>query len=772
MYTISIPKAPVVEQSVNHVFIVDVSGSMYDSLPKMRTHIKNKLGLLVRPSDTVSLIYFSARNEYGVIFEGQKVHNIKDLNALHHSIDKYLNTLSLTGFLGPIEESIKLAQRLEKNKETKDNVNSFIFMTDGYDNQHQEKDIIQACSKLSEHYQNISFLEYGWYCNRPLIAKMAEVSGANHVFSKDYLEYEPMIEKIFQMKTNKKKEISLKSLFSTDSDYQACKQRVKAEQDIDYVYYMDQSEIIQANILLKDNDLIVLTPEHISDVFYVSLEDHFQSCMSQLNETHQYITFYAFVKKMKSKLAWNVLKVLGDVKLIKMYNNCFSKQEYSNLIQLIKDMVAQNSLRFQDGKNTSMIPDENAYTVLSLLNDLVSGENFLHTHHEAFDYNRIGAKTVQAETQQFFDDHTAKIFESLKEKLAQEKNPVKIQEISEEIKNLPVQNQWVPKFKETVSEQGEPIRNIIFNESRPNVSVSITKQGFVEIPDDKAKEFGLPKEIPTQIFRNYTIIKDGIINMEKLPVSLDEKTFVQLQKNGLLTEQIYAKETVYVLNLTDLPVINRAMIKSVKANDFFKAHLDLNALKAKQKVFKFYMEELEPKKQEKLSSLYGERAALWLDEIGIKDYGFSPSVKKEKSGDFYYSKELNIKIAGLSTLPSVKAVLEKRAKKSKLNLADTLMLDAIAEYEAFKDSDIFIKSLMSEEKKKEFIIAWLKSETEATIATVRKLQNELNKILYSIILGQVWFDEFSSIEEGTMTMPYRGIDVVVQAILSEKEIAI
>ncbi len=772
MYTISIPKAPVVEQSVNHVFIVDVSGSMYDSLPKMRSHIKNKLGLLVRPMDTVSLIYFSARNEYGVIFEGQRVHNLKDLNALHQSIDKYLNTLSFTGFLGPIKESVQLAKRLEKNKDTQNNVNSFIFMTDGYDNQHNQKEILDACAELSQYYQNISFLEYGWYCNRPLIAKMAEVCGGNHVFSKDYLEYEPVIEKIFQMKTNKKKEISLKDLFKNQEEYIHLFELVKNEKNIDAVYYIDQSEVIQANILIKNDDLVVLTPEHISDIYYVSSQDDFVKKLDGLSVTHQYLSFFSFVKKMNSKMAWNVLKVIGDVKLINMYNNCFSKQEYSHILDFAKELILNESARLSEGKNTSLIPDENAYTVLGLLNDLVAGENKLHTHHEAFDYTRIGAKTVQAETEKFFDEKTEKIFEELKLKLAQEKNPSKIKEISEEINQLPIQDNWQPKFTEIVSEEGEPIRNIVFNESRPNVSISITKQGYVEITDEKSKELHIPKQIATQIFRNYTIIKDGIINMENLPVSLDEKTFQILKEKNILHDVDYDAKKIHVLNLIKLPVINRAMVKSVKAKDFFISHLELNKLKAKQKILKFYSEELEPKKQEKLAAVYGEVAAQWLESVGIKDYGFSPSVKKEKSGDFYYSKDLSIKISGLSALPSIKTVLEKREKKSKLNLADKLMLEAIEQYEAFIHSNVFKSSSMSEDQKKYLIIAWMKAETEATIQAVRSFQNELNKTLYSIILGQIWFDEFESVEDNSMTINYQGSDVTIQAILSEKEIAI
>lgn len=130
-YKLEIEAIKPVEQSVNHVFAVDVSGSMYDVLPKMRSHIKSKLALLVKPKDTVSIIYFSSKSQYGVVFEGEVISGLQDLSKLHQSIDKYLQTLGLTGFVEPIQEAMDIANRLSGNG----NMNSFIFMTDGYDNQ-------------------------------------------------------------------------------------------------------------------------------------------------------------------------------------------------------------------------------------------------------------------------------------------------------------------------------------------------------------------------------------------------------------------------------------------------------------------------------------------------------------------------------------------------------------------------------------------------------------------------------------------------------------
>lgn len=52
-------------------------------------------------------------------------------------------------------------------------------MTDGYDNQWSQKQILDVTAELSNHVDNSVFVEFGWGCNRALMSKMAEVSGGS-----------------------------------------------------------------------------------------------------------------------------------------------------------------------------------------------------------------------------------------------------------------------------------------------------------------------------------------------------------------------------------------------------------------------------------------------------------------------------------------------------------------------------------------------------------------------------------------------------------------
>lgn len=727
-YKFEIEAVKPVEQSVNHVFVVDVSGSMYDALPKMRQHIKSKLALLVKPKDTVSIIYFSSKSQYGVVFEGEKINGLSDLSNLHKAVDKFLQTLGLTGFVEPIQEAMDVAKRLNHNG----NINSFIFMTDGYDNQWGKAEIINKAKLLPKFFASISFIEYGWYCNRPLIAEMAQVSGGAHIFSEDYKTYEPTVEKLFQNKTVKRKPVKVGS---------------------EYAFYVDNGEVV----LVDADEGVVQIPEDVNALYTMSNDKEYKAQISSMDDVSKYVALYVAIHKMNADMAWLLLKSLGDVRLIKMYANCFSKQEYSTVKDAVKSCIVDEKQRFADGVDYNLVPKEDAYTVLDLLNDLMSGENFLQTNHEAFSYSRIGAKTVQKDLSQ-------EKLEELKAKMAETKDVEEIKRLAQEMADL---NTWNPIFTEKTSEKGEPILNLVFNETRPNISIQIKKEGFIELPDDKVSQFSLPKQLPTHIFRNYTIVKDGILNMKVLPVTLDEGTFNQLKKENVL-EGVFQANHVYLVDLTKVPLINRQMVKEVSALEFFTRHLQLQALKAKQKVFKAYMDEVAPKKQAKLLELYGADAVAWLETIGVKDYGFSPKVTAEKSGDFYYSKELDVKLAGLSSLPSMKAVNDKLTKKSKLNLADTLMVDAINEYKAFVESPMVQKSAAKET----LIETWLTTETKSAIQEVRKTQYDLNKILYSIVVGQAWFKEFSSLDDNEMVVKFHDQDVKCQAILGEKEIAI
>ena len=51
-----------VAKSVNHIIVIDVSGSMSNDLPEIRKNLKNKISNLVKnEDDTISIVCFQVR---------------------------------------------------------------------------------------------------------------------------------------------------------------------------------------------------------------------------------------------------------------------------------------------------------------------------------------------------------------------------------------------------------------------------------------------------------------------------------------------------------------------------------------------------------------------------------------------------------------------------------------------------------------------------------------------------------------------------------------
>ena len=115
-----------VQKRTNHVFVVDVSGSMSWELPKIRTQLKNKLSNLMKEGDTISIVWFSGRNESGILKEEIEVKSLKTLSDLNDAIDKWLHPIGLTAFQKPLELVKELIGRVRKNRP--DSVFSMIFL--------------------------------------------------------------------------------------------------------------------------------------------------------------------------------------------------------------------------------------------------------------------------------------------------------------------------------------------------------------------------------------------------------------------------------------------------------------------------------------------------------------------------------------------------------------------------------------------------------------------------------------------------------------------
>lgn len=719
----------------NHVFTCDVSGSMYNELAKIRAHLKNNLATLVKPDDTVSILYFSSRGQFGSVFVGEKISSLSDLSKVNDAIDRYLRPTGCTGFVEPLNLAVEIATDLQAEN---GNLNSLIFLTDGYDNCWRTEEILKACTTLPLTFNSIAFLEYGYYVNRPLLEKMAEATNALHKFVEGFDAYAPAFDEIITAQTSARVEVKVG--------------------DATHAIYIDEGRVY----VLNAANGVVLVPEHIKNLWALGENaindvDGFDPNITSEQQV-LYVVLYHALHTMNPDLAWKVLQKLGDVRLIKAYDNCFTKQDYSNAKELISKAVVDPAERFVDGIDYNMVPDENAFTLVDALELLSNSDTVIDLSSEHWSYNRTGRQTVQK------DDDT---IDKLSEQIAQATT-------AEERKALAMQlathEEWKPKFTQTDTKIS--VKHLVFNSSRPNISINTDLHGYVDIPESYQKKFGLPATIDTKQVRNYTVVKDGIVNMRVIPLETDIPTLKNLRASGLTIKplaKIGDDRMSVLVDFTSLPLVNRAMTRGISGKQFIQDVVHLEILKGRQKVMKFFRDDVIGKRNAQgLKDQYGEDAANWLSENGIRDYGFSPKVERTESTDVYMSKELNVKIKGVSSLPAVAATVKKREEgKKKLNNGDLIILWA---YDTVKaEMDAIDKGKLEE---------YLDKQTKETINEVCALNTRLNRVMYGIVVGHAWFADLD-FEETSVSVKandiipqefWKGVQFDCEIVLEEKEI--
>jgi Mg-chelatase subunit ChlD len=687
----------------HHVVSVDISGSMYGALSELRRHLKNKLASLVGPQDTVSLIGFSGRSQCYLIADSCPINNGGDLQALHTAIDRFLQPTGLTGFLAPLEMTTAVIDRI-KSRTPGGNFNMF-FLSDGYENQSPEKDVLAACQTVSSRVDTAAVIEYGYYANRPLLTKMAELLGGALVFAQDFQGYEVALTNALGGKSAKKISLPL--------DYDASQ---------GYAFAILNDQIVS---FVAENGAIAI-PESVTEVAYFTSASTDVQYKEKKADALAFASLIPLAQRMKTNEVFQVLGALGDVSLVQGFASCFSKEDYNLFLAEVLGVVIDPSKRYILGYSATAVPKDDAYTVLHMLDALTESEdNLFYPYHEAFAYERTTAARDAKE--------------------------------------------GTATFKVDDKSKGYPINGIVFNETRANVSIRVRVAGTVTLPGDHPAE--LPDTVPSFIYRAYNIVKDGIVHTRQLPVSLSKETFTKLKGEGIIPKSKRFKAgEIIVLDFPKLPVINRQMVKEVTAKDTFALAVELAHLKGTQKVFNDYRKKIAPKESVKSQMLYGEAAVEYLKSVGVTDFnGFNPSSTKGEVTDHYIAKELKIAVKGLSSLPKVEDVENAISKGGALKIGQFVMKDALVKLDAFMGSDIYTKAA----DKNGLIETWIVGEQQAAVARTRELIVKMAQRKFAIIVGQVWFSDFASLDEDTLEVDLPGFGKVsVTASLNETEIEI
>jgi hypothetical protein len=696
-------EAIVVTKPTNHVFVVDVSGSMSYELRNIRTQLKNKLSTTMKDGDTISIVWFSGRSDAGILKEEVEVKSLKTLSDLNDAIDRWLKPVGMTAFLKPLHLVKEIVARIKVNRPN--SVFSLIFLTDGYNNDCPWPEVLKALTEIQNDFASSAFVEYGYYADSKKLTEMAAVMGGEKISCSGFDDFEPMFDKKISTGQTGGKKI----LVDVPADL------------YDFAYSISPAGgVILYNI---DNGKILVS-EDVKEVYFFSTKP--QGAESLLDATALYAAAYVLSDKLLNDDAEKLFYALGDPFYYKMLANAFGKQKLNAFKTAMNECVTDISKRFPEGHATITPVDDNAYCLMDLINDLGSMDNKFYPNHEEFNYNRIGRKRV------------ATVNEGCEE---------------EEVVDA--------TFVDDDVTPGYGLNNLVWNENRANLSVLCRITGNVTLSDNK---YGI-KEVPSFKFRAYTLIKDGILNITKLPVNYSQELYDLLLSKGINAE---IQENYIILDLGSLPIVNKGMIKALSAVALAEQEWELLKLQGQKKVYDYFRKALFPKESKSYSDTYGIEASAWLKDLGVTDYnGFSPKTTAVPSTDFYMSVNLFTKVKGLSSLPKVEDVIAKLEKGAELKTSDWLLSGTILEYNAQINSPMY-QTLKADEQTK-ILQNYIISKSDDLNKARRQALCEIAKIKFSLILSKKWFTEFKSFDENTLNVILDGQNLGFTFELTEKE---
>lgn len=636
-----------VKRSVNHIFCVDVSGSMYSTLPLIRNQLKNKLPDLVGDGNTITIIWFSGAKECGILKEFVNIKNAKDLQMMNEAIDKFLRPMGLTSFYEPVELATRLVTTSQslafmKNK----SIFNFIFMSDGGNNDHPWTEVVEMVENLSGRVAGCTIIEYGNWADSEKLQQMAEILGGQKIYAEDFESYEFTFEK------------AMKSDSMTP----------KVEVDIsDFKSTMNTQTIIEINDESKSVNIYdaqrstsVYLPMGTKKFFYIQkMKGVGAGQISQEKTPELYAAMWVALSKGQTTLFEKLLKDSGDIRFINSYEAAFGKQRLEALKSDILDAVFDPSLRCSDGVDYNYKAKSNGYCILDLMDDLSQDEtNEILVCDPRFSYKRIGAKS------------RAKIVldEETKEALSNASTKLKADKILSEVERTQKVNVIYPD-----ADFGSSIRNLVWSEDRANLSFMVKIPVTLELPEN---EYGITS-VDSYIFRNFTIIKDGILNINQIPMHLSEDMSKKLSKRGLISEAESSKSrTTEVVDLSRMPIINRDRIKRVRMDTLAGLEVDLLKFRA----YKKYLGWLK-KSDAYLGTGFNyvdSPESEYLRTLGITQTGgYTPASEMEYSGDYYMAPTLKSTISKFSSLPKIEEVIDKVKLNKSLTVSQEYMNDVI-----------------------------------------------------------------------------------------------
>ena len=690
--TIPVKQSKKSQDAINHIWIYDRSGSMASVLKGLAKDLIKRARSIPK-GDTITLGWFSSEGEFNFMLKGFKISDNSDYSVLERTILNNSSPIGCTCF----SEILADTKTVVKDLSNITDKFALCFFTDGYpvvSNYPKEiKSIYSAIDDIKGSITASLMVGYGNYYNKELMSSMAERIGGSLCHSESLPQFS----------------ISLDSFVSGSRG----QNRMEVEIDVDNPLAAFTLSGDQINVYATDKAKIGIAVPNKDEakIYYLSTTFANGSVEEKLNDSNvksddslvrgAYAAAYVLTQRAKTDLALEVLASLGDVELIEVVNNAFTNSEYGNAENRIQQAINEPKKRFAKGRNTKYLPSADAFCLLDLLDILMAdNEAYFYPCDDRFDYKKIttGSKTVGS----------------------------------------------YPDFKADKSAKCA-FNKLNWNDSKLNLSILAKIEGTIQLKDGH-KKYGFIKEYPTSVWRNYTLVKDGFLNVKELPISTSKETMNKLQTLGLISE---GGSSVYMVDFTKIPIINRVIADGkTSATELCKKVWEETELEAGLKVYKHFLKKFDLGGND---GMFSDEAIAFLEGNGIrKDGSFSPPSEKVPSIDYYMAKEFEIKIKGYSSLPKVDDVISKLASGKDLTGPAKLMKVAVE----YCDNSGNSKSN-------------IENGVKSLTAKLNKVRSDIQKTKFAIILAKKWFDEFTSRENNVLKVDGNEFTISVREVKVE-----
>lgn len=305
-----------------------------------------------------------------------------------------------------------------------------------------------------------------------------------------------------------------------------------------------------------------------------------------------------------------------------------------------------------------------------------------------------------------------------------------------------------PQFVPHSSDPGCDFNNLSWSRSRLNLTLKVKIPGVVDLGEE-AYQHMIVRFYSTYIWRSYSLVRLGVIQVPYLPVSTDYGIYSELLENGvnvgnfiwIPTDDNQTRHCRYNINLSGMPLINQDELTGLPtADEYCRWLLDEYTYEARQKVIRYFEDLI----SDVIAKESNDDVNRFLLSKGIRSYGYNPPALNEQETQPVKHKSENTvtefvsSAKGLSSFPKVEDVLARMESGTRQTTAGTLMLTFATAI------DLLYKEYRNFGKDIHWVARKVTELREMNLKDLSEVRRKIQRARASVLLGNMWFGDSST----------------------------